>query len=49
MIEKNGTIVNTVKINEGSRLFSKNQVIENRDERNPEKTEYIASFQELKI
>ena len=44
MIEKNGTIVNTVKTNEGSRLFSKNQVIENRDERNPEKTEYIASL-----
>ena len=44
MIEKNGTIVNTVKINDGSRLFSKNQVIENRDERNPEKTEYIASL-----
>ena len=44
MIEKNGAIVNTVKTNKGSRLFSKNQVVENRDERNPEKTEYIASL-----
>ena len=38
------SIVNTVKTNKGSRLFSKNQVVENRDERNPEKTEYIASL-----
>ena len=44
MIEKNGAIVNTVKTNKGSRLFSKNQVVENRDEWNPEKTEYIASL-----
>ena len=42
--ESIGAIVNTVKTNKGSRLFSKNQVVENRDERNPEKTEYIASL-----
>ncbi|MCI5734907.1 MAG: hypothetical protein MR281_02065 [Eubacterium sp.] len=44
MIEKNGTIVDNVKLNQNGKLFSKTQAIENRDERNDDKTELIASL-----
>lgn len=42
MIEKNGTIVENIKINQNGKLFSRTQTVENRAERNDDKTELIA-------
>lgn len=44
MIEKNGTIVSNVKLNQSGRLFSQVQTVENRNERNENKTELIAAL-----
>lgn len=44
IIEKNSTIVNTFNTNHSSSLFANNNVVENREERLEEKTEYIASL-----
>lgn len=44
IVEKNGTIVENIKINQNGKLFSKIQTVENRNERNDDKTELIASL-----
>lgn len=44
MIEKNETIVDEIKINQSGKLFSKIQKVEKRNERNDDKTEFIASL-----
>lgn len=44
IIEKNGTIVDDIKINQSGKLFSKIQKVEKRNERNDDKTEFIASL-----
>lgn len=44
IIEKNETIVDEIKINQSGKLFSKIQTIEKRNERNDDKTEFIASL-----
>lgn len=44
IVEKNGTIVENIKINHNGKLFSKIQTVENRNERNDDKTELIASL-----
>ena len=44
MIEKNGTIVENIKINQNGKLFSRTQTVENKAERNDDKTELIASL-----
>lgn len=44
IIEKNGTIVDDIKINQSGKLFSKIQTVEKRNERNDDKTEFIASL-----
>lgn len=44
IIEKNETIVDEIKINQSGKLFSKIQTVEKRNERNNDKTEFIASL-----
>lgn len=44
IIEKNETIVDEIKINQSGKLFSKIQKVEKRNERNDDKTEFIASL-----
>lgn len=44
IIEKNETIVDEIKINQSGKLFSKIQTVEKRNERNDDKTEFIASL-----
>ncbi len=44
IVEKSGTIVENIKINHNGKLFSKIQTVENRNERNDDKTELIASL-----
>ena len=44
IVEKNGTIVENIKINQSGKLFSKIQAVEKRNERNDDKTELIASL-----
>lgn len=44
IIEKSGTIVDNIKINQSGKLFSKIQTVEKRNERNDDKTELIASL-----
>lgn len=44
IIEKNETIVDEIKINQSGKLFTKIQKVEKRNERNDDKTEFIASL-----
>ena len=44
IIEKDETIVDEIKINQSGKLFSKIQTVEKRNERNDDKTEFIASL-----